>query len=103
MLLIVTLMVETAVILMLDKYILFLFCFALFKLVSTSATLFFVFSSVGVAAHAHRHASPTTGLAQPLWHIARASFSPMLPNTVLTQSQFGMASLVFEPTTLAIG
>ena len=42
----------------------------------------------------------TAGFAQPLRHIARPSSSPMLPNTVLTRSQLGMAEPGFEPTTL---
>ena len=42
----------------------------------------------------------TAGFAQQLWHIARASFSPMLPNIVLTRSQLGMAEPRFKPTTL---
>ena len=46
------------------------------------------------------HASHTEGFAQPLKHIARANSSPMLPNTVLTRSQLGMAGPGFEPTTL---
>ena len=49
-----------------------------------------------------RHASHTAGFAQPLRHIARASSSPMLPNTVLTRSQLGMAEPGFEPTTLRL-
>ena len=44
------------------------------------------FSSGGVAAHTPKHASHTAGVAQPLRHIARASSSPMLPNTVFTRS-----------------
>ena len=44
--------------------------------------------------------SLTAGFDQPLWHIARASSSLMLPNTVLTRSQLGMAESGFEPTTL---
>ena len=47
-----------------------------------------------------RHASHTAGFAQPLWHIDRASSSTMLPNTILTRSQLGMAGPGFEPTTL---
>ena len=47
-----------------------------------------------------RPTSLTAGFAQPLRHIARASSSPMLPNTVLTRSQLGMAEPGFEPTTL---
>ena len=54
------------------------------------------FSSGGVAAHTPRPTSHTAGFAQPLRHIARA----MLPNTVLTRSQLGMAEPGFEPTTL---
>ena len=42
----------------------------------------------------------TAGFTQPLRHIARSSSSPMLPNTVLTQSQLGMAEPGFESTTL---
>ena len=44
-----------------------------------------------------RPTSLTAGCAQPLRHIARASSSPMLPNTVLTRSQLGMAEPGFEP------
>ena len=47
-----------------------------------------------------RPTSLTRGFAQPLRQIARASSSPMLPNTVLTRSQLGMAGPGFEPTTL---
>ena len=43
-----------------------------------------------------RHASLTASFAQPLKHIARASSSSMLPNTVLTQSQLSKAELGFE-------
>ena len=46
------------------------------------------------------HASLTASFAQQLRHIARASSSPMLPNTVLTRSQLDMAEPGFEPTTL---
>ena len=42
----------------------------------------------------------TAGFTQPLRHIARSSSSPMLPNTVLTRSQLGMAEPGFESTTL---
>ena len=49
-----------------------------------------------------RPTSLTAGFAQPLRHIARASSSPMLPNTVLTRSQLGMAEPGFEPTTLCL-
>ena len=38
----------------------------------------------------------------PLRHIARASSSPMLSNTVLTRSQLGMAEPEFETTTLRL-
>ena len=38
----------------------------------------------------------TAGFAQPLWHLARASSSSMLLNTVLTQRQLGMAELGFK-------
>ena len=47
-----------------------------------------------------RHALVTECFAQPLWHITRASSSPILPNIVLTQSQLGMTELGFKPTTL---
>ena len=47
-----------------------------------------------------RPTSLTAGVAQPLRHIARASSSTMLPNTVLTRSHLGMAEPGFEPTTL---
>ena len=47
-----------------------------------------------------RLAPHTAGVARPLRHIARASSSPMLPNTVLTRSQLSMAGPGFKPTTL---
>ena len=50
-----------------------------------------------------RHASHTAGFSQPLMHTARASSSPMLPNTVLTRSQLGMAEPGFETKTLRSG
>ena len=59
------------------------------------------FSGGGVAAHTPKAClAHTAGFAQPLWHIARASSSPMLPNIILTRSQLGMADPGFEATTL---
>ena len=49
-----------------------------------------------------RPTSLTAGFAQPLRHVVSASSSPMLPNTVLTRSQLGMAKPGFEPTTLCL-
>ena len=47
-----------------------------------------------------RPTSLTAGFAQPLRHIARASSSPMLPNTVLIGSQLGMSVSRVELPTL---
>ena len=44
-----------------------------------------------------RHSSLTADFAQALWHIARASSSPMQPNTILTRSQLSMAESGFKP------
>ena len=47
-----------------------------------------------------RLTSLKASFAEPLWHIARASSSSMLPNTIRTRSQLGKAEPGFEPTTL---
>ena len=47
-----------------------------------------------------RPTSLTAGFVQRLRYIARTSSTPMLPNTVLTRSQLGMAEPGFEPTAL---
>ena len=41
------------------------------------------YCSEGVAAHSPRPTSLTVGFTQPLWHIARANSSPMLPTIIL--------------------
>ena len=43
-----------------------------------------------------RHTLLTKGFAPPQWHIARASSSPMLSNTVPTRNQLGMVEPGFE-------
>ena len=63
------------------------------------ATLFFLAAGEWLLI-LHRPTLLTVGFAQPLWHIARASSSPMLSNTVLTRSQLVVAGAGFDSTTL---